>query len=55
MRKEREGESWKQVDRERKRERREKKIYKERQGGGGVIDGGHAKEIEKEREEIERE
>ena len=34
-RKKREGESWKQVDRERKRERREKKIYKERQGGGG--------------------
>ena len=33
---------------------REKEIYKERQGGGGVIDGGHAKEREKEREEIER-
>ena len=34
------------MERERKRERREKEIYKEEQGGG-VIDGGHAKERER--------
>ena len=38
--------------RERKRERGDRRRYIERDrvGGGGVIDGGHAKEREKERE-----
>ena len=49
-------ERWKQVDRERKRERGERRRYIKMDRN--LIDGGHAKEIEKERgregERVER-
>ena len=53
--KERGRDGWKQLDRELKRERREKEIYKERQGGGGNRWWACEREREGERGDRERE